>query len=186
MKIFNQKELSGKSEKSLHLEPNNWDDYSYKSTYMLYFYSDKKSIAIGEIKIIDRDIDIGRVVVPDGLDKLPPNFCSVGQTEGYYKKLQAIDKEDRENILVSLNDCAYDEHILNIFKDLPQFKSSAVRFSQAEQALAFGIEIFNRKQTQDVSPSQSFTFRTQLKGFQSDHKLSFKFFGKNEKKYRRM
>lgn len=182
MKIFTQKESSGKNEKFLYLEPNNWDDYSYKSTYILYFHSDKKSTAIGEVKIVDRDIDVGRVIVPDGLDKLPANFCSVGQTESYYKKLQAISKEDRENILVSLNDCAYDGYILNIFKDLPQFKSSAVRFSQAEQALAFGIEIFNRKQTQDISPSQSFTFKTQLKGFQSDHKLSFHFFGKNEKK----
>jgi predicted ATPase len=182
MKIVIKIDSESKKGKFLYLEPNDWDDYSYKSTYILYFHGDQKATLIGEVKIIDSDIDIGRVKVPGGVDKLPPNFCSLGQTESYYKKLQAISMEDRNDILVSLNDCAYDGHILKVFKDLPQFKSSAVRFSQAEQALAFGIEIFNRKQKQDIKPSHSFTFKTQLKGFQSDHNLSFNFFGKNDKK----
>ncbi|WP_236223067.1 AAA family ATPase [Pseudomonas asiatica] len=182
MKIFTEKDSIGKCEKYLYLEENNWDDYSYKSTYIVHFYNDQRSMVIGEAKIIDSDIDVGRVVISNNQDKLPQNFCSLGQTEGYYKKLQTLRKDVRNDILVSLNDCAYDGHILKIFKDLPQFKTSAVRFSQAEQALAFGIEVFNRKPKQDIKPSQSFTFKTQLKGFQSEHNLSFNFFGKSDKK----
>lgn len=182
MKIFNKEESVGKKGKYLYLESNSWDDYSYRSTYVLYYFNGQKKTTIGEVKVIDSDMDIGRVKFDNDITKLPSNFCSLGQTEGYYKKLQALSEDDRNAILIALNDCAYDEHILKIFKELPQFKSSAVRFSQAEQALAFGIEIFSRKIKVEVDPSHFFNFKTQLSGFESKHDLHFKFFSKDDKK----
>ncbi|MGB6212081.1 AAA family ATPase [Pseudomonas mandelii] len=181
MKIFNAKDSANRKGKYLYLESNSWDDYSYQSTYVLFFYNGEKNTGIGEVKIIDRDLDIGRVKFSNGIEKLPNNLCSLGQTEDYYRKLQAINETDRHSILTAMNDCAYDDHILKIFKELPQFKSSAVRFSQADRALSFGVEIFSRKPKTDINPAHSFTFKTQLNGFDAKHELRFNFFSKKDK-----
>jgi predicted ATPase len=182
MKIFSENKPEGVISQYLYLEPNNWDDYSYKSTYILHYHNNSKSSLIGEVKIIDSDIEIGRVKIGTDIDKLPSNFCSLGQTESYYQNLQKINKSERNDILQSLNDVTFDEHIFKLFKDLNQFKSSAVRFSQAEQALKFGQEIFSRTPTPSIKPCHSFNFSSQLKGFEEKHELTFKFFNKNDKK----
>lgn len=181
VKIYNSKGSAGRKGKYLYLESNDWDDYSYRSTYFVYFYNGQKNIAIGEVKVIDRDIDVGRVKFDDGVERLSSNLCSLGQNESYYRKLQSLVEEDRNAILTILNDCTYDAHILKIFKDLPQFKSSAVRFSQAERALAFGVEVFSRDVEQKVDPAHSFKFKTKLNGFDTAHDLDFKFFSRGDK-----
>ena len=181
MIVYNSKGSANSKGKYLYLESHDWDDYSYLSTYFLYFHTGQKNIAIGELKVIDRDMDVGRVKFENGIERFPSNLCSLGQNESYYKKLQSLSEEDRVAILVSLNDCTFDGHILKIFKDLPQFKSSAVRFSQAERALAFGVEIFSRNLDQQIDPAHSFKFRTKLNGFETAHELDFKFFSREDK-----
>lgn len=181
MKIYSKERPAKEEKKYLFLEFNNWDDYTYKSTYDLYFYNGKREISLGEIKIIDSNIDTGKVSIEDAVNTLGANFCSLGQTKEYYLRLKKLSDQDSELILSSLNDCAYDERIYELFKDLDQFKSSAVRFSTAEQALKFGKEIFSRTVSDDIKPSHSFSFSTLLRGFKKEHKLNFKFFNKDEK-----
>jgi len=181
MKIYSSESPEKESKKFIYLKKNDWDDYSYQSTFNLFFYNGSKKIAIGEVKIIDSTIEKGRVLVGDGINELGGNYCSLGQSKDYYRNLKKLEQEEYEHILKSINDCAYDEKIYNLFKELDQFKSSAVRFSTAEQALNFGMEIFNRKDKTDEKPSHSFKFSTKLKGFHEKHNLDFKFFKKSEK-----
>jgi predicted ATPase len=181
MKIFVNKKPEKSKNSYLYLKYIDWDDYSYKSTFELYYCKGSNERNIGEIKIIDADIDVGYVKFDSGLNKLPSNFCSLGQTEDYYRNIKKLNERVYIKVLESLNDCSFDESTYALFKDLPQFKSSAVRFSQAEQALKFGRTIFARSITQNVKPCHSFTFDTKLKGFDSNHKLNFNFFSKDDK-----
>ncbi|EKO3516611.1 ATP-binding protein [Vibrio fluvialis] len=182
MKIYIEKRPKKGEGKYIFLESNGWDDYSYKSTFELYFYNGLREEYIGEVKIIDDEVDYGYVEIQTSENKLKSNFCSLGQTKDYYRNLKKLSDSDSEEVLYALNDCAFDVSIYNLFKDLDQFKSSAVRFSTAEQALEFGREIFSRTLDESVRPCHSFTFNTLLKGFKGKHKLNFRFFNKKDKK----
>ncbi|EOV0125221.1 AAA family ATPase [Vibrio parahaemolyticus] len=182
MKIYTDSRPKKSKEKYIFLEHSNWDDYSYRSTYDVYYYNGFKETHLGEVKIIDSEKDVGKVKVDDDISSLPYNLCSLGQTKEYYRYLKKLSKTEFDLILQALNDCAYDDGIYKLFRDLDQFKSSAVRFSTAEQALSFGREVFSRTINSDVKPCHSFTFNTLLKGFKKNHKLNFKFFDKKDKK----
>lgn len=182
MKIYSSKRPKEKSGEYLFLESINWNDYSYRSSFELYYYNGTREIHIGELKVIDENIYVGSVEISTTTEgKLSSNLCSLGQTENYYKNLKKLKDEDAIKILKALNDSAFNELIYEHFKDLEQFKSSAVRFSTAEQALNFGKEIFNRDPVNVVEPCHSFTFNSLLKGFENEHKLKFNFFDKEAK-----
>lgn len=180
MKIYTNNRPKKNKDKYIFLKHNNWDDYSYQSTYDVYYYNGLKETHVGETKIIDSEQDIGKVTIDNDITTLPYNMCSLGQTVEYYLTLKKLPEFDL--ILRALNDCAYDDDIYKLFRDLSQFKSSAVRFSTAEQALSFGREIFTRNIKSDIKPCYSFSFNTLLKGFKRKHKLNFKFFNKKDKK----
>tara|TARA_R110000764_G_C11017266_1_gene383844 strand:+ start:668 stop:2149 length:1482 start_codon:yes stop_codon:yes gene_type:complete len=182
MKIYSGKRPKDKSGEYLFLESMNWNDYSYKSSFELYYYNGTREIHIGELKVIDENIDVGSVEISTtNENKLSSNLCSLGQTDNYYKNLKKLKNEDCIKILKALNDSAYNDFIYKHFKGLQQFKSSAVRFSTAEQALKFGKEVFSRNIVNVVEPCHSFTFNSLLKGFDNEHKLNFKFFDKETK-----
>ncbi|MGZ2707921.1 hypothetical protein AAER33_05630, partial [Klebsiella pneumoniae] len=78
--------------------------------------------------------------------------------------------------LESLNDCAYNNIIYESFSDLTQFKTSAVRFSTAEQALIFARELYTRNNEQEtLNECHSFVFQSKLKGFEEPYELKFSF-----------
>ncbi|HDX8452528.1 AAA family ATPase [Aeromonas hydrophila] len=181
MKIFSKEKPKSRSEKYLFLSRSNWDDYSYKSTFQLYFFNGIYERHIGETKIIDSGLDIGYVDAGDNIYKLDDNLCSLGQTTEYYANIKKLDADGIE-ILKALNDCAYDEVVYGLFKELDQFKSSAVRFSTAEQALKFGRDIFSREIDTNIPPCHSFKFCTKLRGFNKKHNLDFKFFNQKDSK----
>ncbi|MCY9802677.1 AAA family ATPase [Vibrio scophthalmi] len=183
MKIYSGKRPKKKSDEYLFLESINWNDYSYESSFELYYYNGAREIYVGELKVIDENIDVGSVEISTNNEKkLSSNLCSLGQTESYYRNLKKLKDEDSTRILKALNDCASNDFIYEHFKGLEQFKSSAVRFSTAEKALKFGKEIFSRDRVNVVEPCHSFTFNSLLKGFDKNHKLNFKFFDKETKK----
>lgn len=181
MKIYSSTNELNVKKPYIFLRSSDWDDYNYKSTYVLEYCSESTDLIIGEVKIINSDLEFGRVTFENGTDGLGSNFCSLGQSESYYRNLKKLGDDVCVEILKSLNDCAYDNVVYEMFKDLDQFKSSAVRFSTAEQALKFGREIFNRDVSLKESPSHSFAFKTRLNGFGSDHIIDFTFFNKDDK-----
>lgn len=179
MKIYLDEIIKTKN-KHLMITSNDWDDYSYRSTFYLEFFDGKEYKDIGELKIIDSTRDVGKVLFESGNNGLDDNYCSLGQSKNYYLNLRELGHEDEHEILKILNDCAYDSVIYESFRKLEQFKSSAVRFSTAEQALLFAQDIYSRNSEGKISPCHSFKFKTQLKGFFSEYNLKFDFFNQNE------
>lgn len=179
MKIYLNKKTKTK-EKHLKLTTNSWDDYSYRSTFYLEFFDGEAYSKIGELKIIDSNKDIGDVRFESKTSQLAENFCSLGQSKRYYLNIRELGHEDEHKILKILNDCAYSNAVYNFFKNLEQFKSSAVRFSTAEQALIFAQDIYSRENNNQLTPCHSFKFRTKLKGFESEYNFKFNFFNQNE------
>lgn len=179
MKIYLNEKVKTKN-KHLMLSHSTWDDYSYRSTFEFRFFDGKKYIEIGELKIIDNTKDLGNVDFESGISFLEDKFCSLGQSKDYYLSIRELGHEDEHEILKILNDCAYDEVIYREFSGLDQFKSSAVRFSTAEQVLSFAQDIYSRNNETKMTPCHSFKFNTKLRGFDSEYKLNFKFFNQHE------
>lgn len=176
MKIYTKHSSKIKDKNFLLLTENNWDDYSYKSTFDLKIYINGIEHHIGEVKIIDNTIEIGRVIVDNGIDNLDERFCSLGQNKDYYVSLRRLGQKIEKSVLESLNDCAYNNIIYESFSDLTQFKTSAVRFSTAEQALIFARELYTRNNEQEtLNECHSFVFQSKLKGFEEPYELKFSF-----------
>jgi predicted ATPase len=118
----------------LVLEADNWDDYGYVTTFKLYFfstYSDKE--VIGNVKVLDNTSRTTRI--DNSFNKLPDNLCSLGQTMDYYIKLKEKFPDTYIEILDNLNDVAFNLGIRDKFESYDGFKTSLLRFSEAEKAL---------------------------------------------------
>ena len=148
--------------KHLLLKKHDWDDYSYKSTFLLTYFDGTSDKYIGELKIIDKNIEEGRVNVESGIEQLNDNFCSLGQSKEYYSNLRKLSGKIEKKILTVLNDSAFDKIIYDEFYQLPQYQSSAVRFTQAEEALTFAQEIYSRNKRPKIKPCHSFPYTTKL------------------------
>ncbi|QCZ29837.1 AAA family ATPase [Leclercia adecarboxylata] len=181
MKIITKITSKINEKKYILLTENNWDDYSYKSTFDLKVYINNKEYYIGEVKLIDNTKDVGRVTVENGIDQLDDRFCSLGQNKEYYQSLRKLGKEIERDLLTTLNDCAYDNIIYDAFSELTQFKTSAVRFSTAEQALNYAKKLYSINIMHETpNECHSFTFHTKLKGFEEHYDLKFSFIKQSE------
>ena len=114
-----------------YLCEDNWDDYSFKTTFSLIIFDELgKQHVIGSVKI-------GIVAFEQGWvsDKLPDTFSSfnevafsLGQDEEYYKNIRDLLSDELGNqILEKLNDVAYSKKSLEIAVEEPVFKTSLLR-----------------------------------------------------------
>lgn len=176
MKIYFERQKKNRHT-YLILESEEWDDYGIKSMFDLSISIDGEITEIGEIKIIDENKNTGRVVIKEGSASFPLNFCSLGQSIDYYKAIHRLGDVLEKEILTILRDCAYDEDIYKQFHKTPQFKSSVVRFSRAEQALQFAQKRYSQlPDNVQTEASYSFQFKTKVPGFSTSHILDFEFF----------
>jgi ABC-type branched-subunit amino acid transport system ATPase component len=92
------------------LRTDNWDDFSYKTTYFLVVYdSNGQGSDIGQVKIGQFGMEDGRPEVPEQFDQLDEEFFSVGQDDSYYEKLNERGPELRDQVLRGLRDVALDQ-----------------------------------------------------------------------------
>lgn len=89
---------------------DNWDDYTYKTTYTLVVFDATGSRhEIGSVKIGQFGmVDTGRPVLPQTFSTLDESFFSLGQDRSYYESLRAIGDHESLGILRSLRDIAFD------------------------------------------------------------------------------
>lgn len=88
------------------LKQDNWNDYSFRTLYHLYYQGEgAKAELVGPVKILKQgQIADNVILITEPFDQLTPDFCSVGGTLDYYERLHAMDAKDREYILRALND----------------------------------------------------------------------------------
>lgn len=125
-----------------------WNDYSYQSIFNLSYYvkGDSQSpYYIGEVKIISSD-ENNRIEsvdnenywmtkLPDSFLKLDPSYCSLGQKMSYYKNLKEHTGSFYESVLHAFRDAAYDTDIQDEFENVSNFKSSLIRYDDAERVM---------------------------------------------------
>lgn len=100
-----------------YLVTDNWDDFDFKTTFKLvYCDKNRNKIEIGIVKIGKKGMEEsnGRTEIPIEFPSLPIDFFSVGNDEEYYEKLNRLGSDIRKNVLVSLNDIAFNKEIFNL------------------------------------------------------------------------
>lgn len=116
-----------------------WNDYNYKTSFKLTFYSSNKQFdykVIGLVKIMEPDKK--KTILPKSFTQLEEVFCSLGQDNEYYKNVSALNKPAQSELLSGLNDVVYSPGLLEFFENKTPFKTSLIRTNSAEQSLRLG------------------------------------------------
>jgi AAA15 family ATPase/GTPase len=98
--------------KGIHLVPDNWDDFGYKTTYSM-FYIDEKNIEydIGIVKFGEYGLENGGTNLPAKFKVIEENQFSLGQSADYYQDIINLGSNVSVEIFMALNDIAYSEEI---------------------------------------------------------------------------
>lgn len=119
----------GKRNNTVYLEHTHWDDwFSYATQYFATYIDlvgDKKEI--GLVKIAEKDQSERVPKLPDQFEKLGAEFFSLGSSEDYYTNLKDTLPTLRENILIALNDIAYNLDLFNEVKSQSVVQVSLMR-----------------------------------------------------------
>lgn len=158
---------------SLYLEDRNWDDYGYKTTFYLYYFTEKEEKKfIGEVKILNIDKNnTADAINKGGIDSLDDNFISLGQSKEYYKNIKNL---NIRNILYKLRDWSqYSEDKKKKFKDLKGFGCSLLREWEASYILE-NIENL-LEQDNEINLNIKFIYSKKLPGADKEHQIEFDF-----------
>lgn len=107
---------------------NNWDDFSYKTTYEVTVY-DAAGVehVLGSAKIMFMGQEPGHQPFDVPVDGLPDRFCSLGSDRSYYVALSRLSPALRRSLLAGLRDCVADPERFQAFKNEPAMKNSLLR-----------------------------------------------------------
>jgi len=151
---------------------DNWDDFGYKTTSNLYFWdTNAQCKSIDKLKILNVEEYNTSTVLPISFMSLPLTFCSLGQSESYYKKLKQLFPNKYQSILYALKDTAWFSEIQYRFENHQGFKKSLLR-EVATDALLSGVR---RKIERGEDDSWDFIFKTQVPYSAQQVDINFEF-----------
>ncbi len=159
-KIDNLRDKSSvKEDNIIFLVPDNWDDYTYRTSFYLYYQKNFNSeeILLGRVKIGCIDLktkikggpsyngepshDIKELIPSNIFDKLRKDFFSLGEDIEYYKKINEIFGENSDDFYKNLNDLSFD---FERFKILYESYEPSLINSLMRNHYVANIEQFNR------------------------------------------
>lgn len=124
------------------LEHDNWNDYSYITTFKIAIYGlNRKLLHYGDIKILD-ETEM-HTVLQEEFQSLPDKYCSLWQELEDYEVINSL--EIGHDVLSTLNDINYNEVIREKFIDHNGLRESLRRFSGAERAYQEGSKLLNNE-----------------------------------------
>lgn len=107
---------------------DDWDDYTYKTTFFLRYSDDAGVHDIGQVKIgrfaMGED---HRPRIPESFEELGEEFFSLGQDESYYVSLRDLGPGVMEDVLRSLRDTAFDLELFDRALNERVFQTSLMR-----------------------------------------------------------
>lgn len=107
---------------------NNWDDYSYKTTFALvYFDGAGTRHDVGSLKIMRRGMSRSYTGIDSAFEILGEDYASLGQDQEYYENLVSFKETVRIEILTALRDAIWDEERFSAFSDEGAFETSLRR-----------------------------------------------------------
>lgn len=128
--IPRNKRLPEKERDIVYLKTDGWDDYSFRTSFMLhYFDENSEEHKVGFLKIGFKGQKEGQTtsgVMPPIFESLDDNFFSLGQTEDFY---QAIFKlgEVGLDILEAINDVVKNQNLIKTLQEEEVFSVSLLR-----------------------------------------------------------
>lgn len=112
-----------------------WNDYTFKTEFALTLHNENSIVTIGTVKITNNDESEIIKTLPETFSELEEEFCSLGQTYEYYEKLKNEVGDSFESVLFALKDAAFHSDIHDKFEQNEIFKTSLIRYDEAEQLL---------------------------------------------------
>ncbi|RMA90230.1 ATP-dependent nuclease [Priestia megaterium] len=114
-KVKSVNAITATQELVIFLIHDSWNDWwEYQTLYSMYISYAGKLEWIGSTKIANiNTIYKGNTIsdeLPEQFEKLEENYVSLGQDSDYYKNLNKLGADIRENILDKLNDLALKQH----------------------------------------------------------------------------
>lgn len=145
---------------AFEIDQYTWDDYSRKTRYKLFYWQDEDSKRdIGVVKIMKREQNISYGHLPEEFVNLDSEWCSLGQSLGYYKNIKYYLGNSYLGALSALRDAACFSQICDEFINDPIFKISLLRERDADTALQFAQYTLAGY---DYKADREFVYRTSL------------------------
>lgn len=116
---------------------NQWDDFGYKTSFSLHYFSENDTCTnLGGIKLMKDDEGRNTYeALEDTFTSLDHSFCSLGQDISYYEKLSGLFPETYKSILYAIRDASFFPQIEESFERNEKFKTSLIRNDEAERSL---------------------------------------------------
>lgn len=111
-----------------------WNDYSYYTRYRLYYVKNGVPTDVGEVKIMKRGTSNTSEQLPKQFVALDQEYCSLGMSPSYYRRMRSLFGNDARIVLSQLRDTAFYEAIYKEFEDDSEYKTSLLRDNDSERA----------------------------------------------------
>ncbi|WP_139685075.1 AAA family ATPase [Vibrio tasmaniensis] len=154
---------------SFFLKNNSWDDYSYRTTYELYFIGEDKSYQIiGHVKVAKKGLTEGERPLQNGkLEALDGNYFSLGQDKEFYTNLRSLSTNYGSLFLSSLNDISFNYKLW-----VENYSESALIISLMRDVTALDVVSFNlvfNGKNDKLSYTVKFTYDNEEIDFSVNH-----------------
>lgn len=157
---------------AFQIETDNWDDFGYKTTSKLYYWDNNAQCnPIDKLKILNSEEDNTSKVLPESFMSLGATFCSLGQSEHYYRELKQLLPDKYQSVLYALKDTAWFSEIQYRFENHQGFKRSLLREISTEALLSS----VRRKVERGENDSWDFMFKTQVPYSEQPIDINFEF-----------
>jgi len=106
-----------------------WDDFRFRTSYMLYYGTGSATTEIGAVKIASRGMRKGdpHTKLPSSFSQLTGDFYSLGQDREYYEALANLPNGVGRPALRALRDLAENLDIFDDVQDEPALETSLLR-----------------------------------------------------------
>lgn len=164
------------------LVADGWSDgYAHVQFNLYYFHTEYDYDSYGLVKIIKRESTmecseehryyVKNDGIPDEFLRLPAEFCSLGQEEGYYRKIKGRFGDNYESVFMALNDAAVFAQIDDTFRNT-EYYSCLIRENEAERLVREALLIL---QGRNVADRYRFKYRFRPKYAENDIEFEFNF-----------
>ena len=149
-----------------------WNDYSYYTRYRLYYLKNGEPTDVGEVKIMKRGSSNTSEVLPKQFLALDNDYCSLGMSPSYYRRMRLLFGNDAHVVLRQLRDTAFYEAIYKDFEEEGIYKTSLLRDNDSDRARREGRYcVYGR----DMDDAYAFKFNYKLPYPGEDVEIDFNY-----------
>lgn len=129
-RVYGRNEFMRYERDTVYLRYDNWDDYGFKTMFgARYIDEHGNEHSLGAVQIGMVNMDAGKTFdhIPKSFITIPEQFFSLGQAEDYYENIAKLGDEKRKQILVAMQDVAYNLEIFNKYEEERVMRISLLR-----------------------------------------------------------